>query len=82
MIREQKEVYHSIDNSGFWRKLWNLKVPLKVKHFLWRAASGILPTKEQLISKKVAINNLCPVCNISQETTFHLLVSCDFANLC
>ncbi|KAK1398571.1 hypothetical protein POM88_008434 [Heracleum sosnowskyi] len=28
-------------NSGFWRKLWNLKIPLKVKHFLWRVRAKL-----------------------------------------
>lgn len=31
-------------NSGFWRRLWNLKIPPKVKHFLWRAVTNCLPT--------------------------------------
>lgn len=32
-------------NSGFWRKLWNLKIPPKIKNFLWRASSNCLPEK-------------------------------------
>lgn len=32
------------DNSGFWRKLWNLKIPPKVKKFLWRSVNNCLPT--------------------------------------
>ncbi|XP_074377050.1 uncharacterized protein LOC141718568 [Apium graveolens] len=50
---EQRGLQVSSANSGFWRKLWNLKIPLKIKHFLWRASSDVLPTKEQLRAKRV-----------------------------
>lgn len=56
----------SANNSGFWRKLWNLKIPAKVKNFLWRAASNCLPTKDTLREKQVPVNLLCPVCNTAQ----------------
>lgn len=69
-------------NSGFWRQLWNLKIPLKVKHFLWRAASGCLPTRDVLRMKRVDVNVLCPVCNEQPESTLHILVQCPFAISC
>ncbi|WOG96664.1 hypothetical protein DCAR_0416000 [Daucus carota subsp. sativus] len=47
-------------NSGFWRKLWNPKIPPKVKNFLWRASTNCLPTKDLLRSKRVQVINLCP----------------------
>ncbi|KAL8115127.1 hypothetical protein AgCh_021812 [Apium graveolens] len=40
------------NNPGFWRKLSNLKIPVKVKHFLWQAVTGCLPTKDALRVKK------------------------------
>ncbi|KAL8133670.1 hypothetical protein AgCh_008927 [Apium graveolens] len=69
-------------NSGFWNKLWNLKIPLKVKHFIWRSISGCLPTKDALISKRVMVDDRCPVCNIAGETTVHVLIACPVAVLC
>ncbi|XP_062075049.1 uncharacterized protein LOC133779062 [Humulus lupulus] len=36
------------DNSGFWRKVWNLKIPQKVKNFLWTSLSNCLPTLAML----------------------------------
>lgn len=81
-LRDQKEASNARDNPGFWRKLWNLKIPLKVKHFLWRANSGTLPTKDILISRRVNVCSLCPVCNINSETTAHVLVNFDFSKLC
>ncbi|KAL8108560.1 hypothetical protein AgCh_024870 [Apium graveolens] len=79
MIQESKTDSLAADNSGFWRKLWNLKIPPKVKNFLWRASSNCLPTKDLLRQKQVQISALCPVCNDHNENTFHSLVSCSFA---
>lgn len=31
-----------------WKNFWSLKVPNKVKHFIWRACNNTLPTKKQL----------------------------------
>ncbi|XP_074342398.1 uncharacterized protein LOC141679917 [Apium graveolens] len=81
-LNESREVTHASDNSGFWRKIWNLKIPLKVKHFLWRALTGCLPTKEQLLSRRVAVIEQCPVCNLESDTVSHILITCPFAKLC
>lgn len=70
------------DNSGFWRKLWNLKIPPKVKNFLWRAVNNCLPTKDMLRAKQVRVNNVCPVCNSAAESILHTLVLCPFAESC
>lgn len=43
-ICDRIEANQLSSNSGFWRKIWNLKISLKVKHFLWRALTGCLPT--------------------------------------
>nr|XP_017221408.1 PREDICTED: uncharacterized protein LOC108198150 [Daucus carota subsp. sativus] len=81
-LSEKRDVNHSSDNSGFWRRIWNLKIPLKVKHFLWRAITGCLPTKEQLISRRVEVIEQCPLCNLEPESVAHVLTSCPFAKLC
>lgn len=68
-------------NSGFWRKMWNLKIPPKVKNFLWRAVSDCLPTRDQLRIRHVAVNLMCLVCNEAPESAFHSLVNCSFVTL-
>ncbi|KAL8103095.1 hypothetical protein AgCh_027577 [Apium graveolens] len=79
MIQESKAGIMLEANSGFWQKLWNLKIPPKVKHFLWRASSNCLPTKDLLRQKQVQISAICPICNVHNETTLHSLVLCTFA---
>ena len=31
--------------SGFWKRLWKMQVPNKIKHFVWRVCNNALPTK-------------------------------------
>ncbi|KAL8104689.1 hypothetical protein AgCh_028771 [Apium graveolens] len=82
IIRRRAIGNQASNNSGLWNKIWNLKIPLKVKHFVRRAARDCLPTKERLIIRKVEVDSKCPVCNIADETVFHTLVLCPVAQLC
>lgn len=81
-LQTQKHNFNRGDNDRYWNRMWSLKVPLKVKHMIWRAATGCLPTKVQLQSKQVHIDNLCPQCQIEPESTIHALVTCIFAREC
>lgn len=81
VIQETRET-NSMADTFKWNILWNLKIPLKVKHFLWRAVKNVLPTKDQLASKRVPVLLMCPVCNLENETIYHSLVSCQFTKLC
>uniref|UniRef100_A0A803QPB9 Reverse transcriptase zinc-binding domain-containing protein n=1 Tax=Cannabis sativa TaxID=3483 RepID=A0A803QPB9_CANSA len=35
-----------LEEDNCWKKLWKLDVPPKVQHFLWRACTSCLPTKD------------------------------------
>ncbi|XP_042958049.1 uncharacterized protein LOC122293560 [Carya illinoinensis] len=66
-----------LSNHGvLWKLLWKLKVPNKVKMFLWRAAKDILPTRANLYRRKIIESPLCPICHSFPETTAHVLWSC------
>lgn len=69
-------------NSGFWKKLWQLKIPPKIKKFEWRAVNGCLPTRVQLRQKNVEASHIFPMRGIHSETISHILVSCAFATSC
>lgn len=36
-----------------WNKIWSLKVPIKVRNFMWRACCNCLPTNSMLRTKRV-----------------------------
>lgn len=63
----------------FWHKLWSLKLPGKVTHFIWRVCTGCLPTTSALSIKQVVQNDKCPWCWSVSETNNHVLFVCDFA---
>ena len=69
----------SSDDSNlrcFWKKLWWLPAPHKVRHILWRACHDILPTKVNLKRQKVLSEDFCEECLLEPETSGHLFWSC------
>jgi len=68
-----------IKDNGMWKYLWMLRVPNQVKMFTWRACHEILPTRANLLKRKVVENNLCPCCKREAETAIHSLWSCPAA---
>ena len=63
--------------KSFWRNIWQLRVPNKVKIFLWRACTDALPTKVNLQKRKVVDNSVCNLCQKASEDTFHAVWGCD-----
>ena len=72
---------NSQDISVFWKTLWRLKlkVPSKIRSFAWRACKNILPTKSNLHLRKVLDDPTCEACGNEEETTGHVLWSCEKA---
>ncbi|KAH9666707.1 reverse transcriptase domain-containing protein [Citrus sinensis] len=69
-------------DSGVWNKIWKLAVPAKIKNFLWRAVANVVPTADNLLSRRVEVHPYCSICNASLETIYHVLVDCPFAKQC
>ena len=60
----------------FWRYVWRIPVPHKVRHFAWRVCHNILPTKENLMRRKVLQDDWCEECKDEAKTTGHLFWRC------
>ena len=67
------------EDKPIWNQLWKLSIPPKVRNFLWRASSDILPTRANLARWRVPINPKCAVCGSSDETVLHILWQCPLA---
>jgi hypothetical protein len=65
--------------SPIWKAIWKLKVPRVIHLFLWRACNNILPTKENLLRRKIVSDPICPLCGREVETSGHVLWGCDAA---
>jgi len=58
--------------------LWDLKVMPSALFYVWRAFSNRIATKQNLQRRGVATgDNLCVLCGKEEETTSHILVSCE-----
>lgn len=63
----------------FWTSIWQLECPNKVKQFLWKACTTILPTNSRLASRKVTNDDRCGLCGMC-ETSGHILWGCKVAS--
>ena len=62
--------------TKIWKVLWNLKIPNKIKVFGWRACADILPTRVNLVRRRVLTYDKCPICLREPENTIHVLWEC------
>ncbi|TYH87967.1 hypothetical protein ES332_D01G154800v1 [Gossypium tomentosum] len=62
-------------------KIWKLKVPPRVRNFLWMLAIDRVPTKDFLVKRGVHLQNImnvCLWCEREQERANHLFFKCNF----
>jgi len=63
---------------GNWSGVWKLKVPPKVKNFIWRLSCGCLPTRIRLHDKGVQCPTSCVNCNDEDGDAAHVFFHCSF----
>ncbi|KAL5817683.1 hypothetical protein ACOSQ3_026061 [Xanthoceras sorbifolium] len=67
--------------SPWWRKLWALQLPSKVKIFCWRACKGILPTRDVLFRRGIADSCFCALCGFVLDSADHAVWGCSSVQL-
>jgi len=60
----------------FQNQIWNLPLPHKLWHFTWRVCWDILPTKVNLMKRKVVQDAYCEECRTKAESIQHVLWTC------
>ncbi|KAL0365727.1 UNVERIFIED_CONTAM: hypothetical protein Sangu_0670300 [Sesamum angustifolium] len=68
-----------VKESQWWRKVWQARVPNKVKVFVWRACLNALPTGSNLNKRMVGLQAVCPFCHDEADDILHVLAGCTFA---
>ncbi|CAL9007242.1 unnamed protein product [Prunus brigantina] len=63
-----------------WKLIWCSILTPKIKHFMWRAIKGCLPTKALLFRRHLGFSPLCPVCEKEPETIEHLFFYCHWTS--
>lgn len=78
-----KSMYEDLmnDHTPYLRKyLWKLKIPLKIKIFMWFLSNKILLTEDNLAKRQWTGCTKCVFCG-EQEMVEHLFIQCPLAKL-
>jgi hypothetical protein len=50
-----------------WTSMWNVRVPSKLRVFLWRLAKQTLPSMDLLHHRHMAPNDSCMLCGVQDS---------------
>jgi hypothetical protein len=50
-----------------------MQLPNVAKNFMWRACQDLLPTKDNLVQRKIIQDKECSLCGLEAETSYHIL---------
>lgn len=67
----------SAQSQDVWKKIWKLRVPNKIRHFLWCVAKNSLPTKMNLKARYIPMDDTCDDYGDHVESILHCLWLCD-----
>uniref|UniRef100_A0A803NST3 Reverse transcriptase domain-containing protein n=1 Tax=Cannabis sativa TaxID=3483 RepID=A0A803NST3_CANSA len=70
------DIPSSSSPSPWWKNLWHLPIPPKVKHFAFRATNLTLPTAKNLAIRKIIQSPGCNRCGNHEESVSHALFYC------
>ena len=59
-------------STSLWSWVWKARVPNKVKIFSWRAYQNILPTRDNLVQRRVMDDASCCFCHRATEMVLHV----------
>jgi ribonuclease HI len=68
------------EESALWKTMWKLQLPNATKIFFWRACHNLLPTKDNLLRRRVVKEPMCPICEREPETVVHAFWTCSVAS--
>ncbi|KAK2645057.1 hypothetical protein Ddye_020252 [Dipteronia dyeriana] len=70
------EPSYSTYKKLWWKSLWGLELPLKIKIFIWRAFYDWILTLANLRKKGIKVDRIYPFCKAGEESTVHALWLC------
>ncbi|KAL5572899.1 hypothetical protein UlMin_022496 [Ulmus minor] len=63
-------------HTSWWKRFWRLRIPSKIRVFLWKAYHNWIPSLANLARHGVPTHRRCPNCNETDDTTLHALWGC------
>lgn len=81
LITEQLKTNSSIrcidsNYKDFYKLLWELQVPNKIKIHAWRLLNNHVPYLVNLFLRRLSVDVACPICKETPEDSDHLLWKC------
>ncbi|KAH1084030.1 hypothetical protein J1N35_023791 [Gossypium stocksii] len=67
---------NEIVQHNFYKALWSLSIPEKIKIHIWRLFNNLLPHFCNLAKRSLCTEIVCPLCKVAPENADHLLWSC------
>ncbi|XP_073019483.1 uncharacterized protein [Primulina eburnea] len=62
--------------EGWWKFIWSISVPPKVRIFWWRLSKDLIPTASNLKMHHIPTAETCHYCGFGKESTIHALFTC------
>lgn len=62
--------------SAIYKKIWQQKIPAKIKITAWKFLKNCSPITSILYSRRIASSSICPRCHQCSETPLHVLLWC------
>ncbi|KAL5551374.1 hypothetical protein UlMin_001550 [Ulmus minor] len=66
----------TISLNSWWNRFWKLRVPSKIRVFIWKAFYNWIPSSTNLANHGVPTQKRCLICNEADDTTLHALWGC------
>jgi len=74
---------NTVNQAGvFWRKLWKISCPPKVRHLMWRLAQNSLALKMNICRRGMQLDTRCPLCFRFDKDGGHCFLKCKFVKRC
>lgn len=71
-----------VPQSLGWKKIWHLKIPHKIRVFIWHFCRDAIAVRRRLSSKGIRVGITCPMYMQDAEHLSHLFYDCNFAEGC
>ncbi|KAK8556925.1 hypothetical protein V6N12_003314 [Hibiscus sabdariffa] len=65
--------------SQIWKMIWSLRVPQRLRIFLWLTLKGRLMTNAERFRRSLCSHTICPCCQSTDESVLHVLRDCSHA---
>ncbi|KAG8481351.1 hypothetical protein CXB51_026276 [Gossypium anomalum] len=80
MLQNQSSTTYPMDSHTmalpFYKQLWELQLPNKIKILAWKVSWNFIPTMVNLHQRRVVPTAICPRCRTGTENLRHFFVEC------